>query len=90
MSEDYWNEQANSWKAKHDTLKDTIEPTLERVKAFKANFGIKERSNGEIVIDFDKFVTQLGLESSLVLRQVIDDIHHVSGEPGEKPRLKVV
>ena len=60
------------------------------MKTFKANFGIKERADGEIVIDFDKFADRLGVEAALELRRVIDERYHVSGEPGKKPRIKLM
>lgn len=74
MSDDsVWIDRAQSAEAKLKTLKEAYEPALERVKAFKANFGIKERANGEIQIDFEKFVQNLGRESALELKQVIDE-----------------
>ena len=88
--ESYWVDRAQSAEAKLATLKDAYAPAIEKVKAFKTNFGIKERDTGEIVIDFEKFVTQLGVGSALVLRGVIDDIYHISGKPGDKPRMKIV
>ena len=70
---DVWIERAQSAEAKLKTLKDAYEPALERIKNFKANFGIKERDNGEIQIDFPKFVKNLGPDSAAVLRNVIDE-----------------
>ena len=91
MSEEsFWIERAQSAEAKLVTLKDAYAPALEKVKAFKANFGIQERDTGEIVIDFEKFVAKLGVESALVLRGLIDEQYHISGKPGDKPRMKIV
>ena len=91
MSEDsHWISRAQSAETKLATLKAAYEPALERVKTFKANFGIKERADGEIVIDFDKFADRLGVEAALELRRVIDERYHVSGEPGKKPRIKLM
>lgn len=86
--ESIWIERAQSAEAKLKTLKDAYEPAIERVKNFKANFGIKERDNGEIVIDFEKFVDRLGLEQALTLRKLIDERYKVSGKSGEKPRVR--
>lgn len=88
--ESIWIEKAQSAEARIKTLEDAYRPALERVKEFKTNFGIRERSNGEIEIDFVKFVERLGVTSALELRKVIDETYHVSGAPGEKPHLKVV
>ena len=91
MSDDsYWVERAQSAEARIKTLEDAYKPALERVKEFKANFGVKEKSNGEIQVDFDKFVDHIGAESALELRKVIDEKYNISGHPGQKPRLKVV
>ena len=79
MSESMWIERAQSAEAKLKTAKDAYEPALERVKTFKANFGVKERANGEISIDFPKFVKNLGPENAAVLRSVLDEEY---GRPG--------
>ena len=88
--ESMWIDRAQSAEVRIKTLEDAYKPALEKVKIFKANFGIRETSNGQIIIDFDKFVDRLGLESAMELRKVIDEKYMVSGNPGEKPRLKVV
>lgn len=91
MSDDsVWIERAQSAEARISTMKQTHEAAAERIKDFKTNFGIRERGNGEIVIDYDKFVARLGLAGSMELRKIIDTTYHISGSPGEKPRLKMV
>jgi hypothetical protein len=87
--ESYWIERAQSAEAKLAALKDNYQPALERVKVFKANFGVREHSNGTIDIDFDKLVTRLGIESCLELRRVIDEKYNISGEAGQKPKIRV-
>lgn len=72
MSEDVWIERAQSAEAKLKTLQQAYAPAIERIQNFKTNFGLKERDNGEISIDYDKFVKNLGRESALELRKVID------------------
>jgi hypothetical protein len=71
--EQYWSERAKSAEAQLGTLKQQIEPTLERYRAFKANFGVKEKSDGSISIDFDKFVERLGAGGCAELRKVMDE-----------------
>lgn len=73
MSEQMWMERAQSAEARLATLKDSMAPAIDRVKNFKTNFGIKERDNGEIVIDFVKFVERLGPENAAELRKVINE-----------------
>ena len=81
----YWTERAQSAEAKLATLKQAYEPALERVKQFKANFGIRERDNGELVIDYEKFVERLGAQGALDLRAVIDEKYQVTKKPAKKP-----
>ena len=87
--EQFWIDRAQSAEAKLATLKANMEPVIDRVKQFKANFGVREKSNGEIDIDFDKMVDRLGPGSCLELRSIIDDRYGISGAAGEKPRIRV-
>ena len=89
MGEAEWRERAQSAEARMKTLQDQYGPALERVKAFKANFGVRERADGSIAIDYEKMVERLGLEACLELRVVIDQRWQVSGAPGEKPKVRV-
>ena len=76
MSESMWVERAQNAEAILKTLREAQGSAIERIKDFKANFGIRERDNGEIVIDFPKFVERLGPENSMDLRKVIDEKYH--------------
>jgi len=72
MSDDsFWVERAQSAEARLATLKQSLEPALERVRNFKANFGIRERDDGSIDIDYDKFIENLGAENALILKSLI-------------------
>jgi len=68
-------ERAQSAEAKLITQKEAYGSAIERIKEFKTNFGIKERDNGEIVIDFDKLVANLGPDAAMELRSVIDEVY---------------
>ena len=87
--EQFWINRAQTAEAKFATLKESIDPVIERIKQFKANFGVREKSDGSIDIDFEKMVDRLGPESCLELRSIIDLQHGISGAPGEKPRIRV-
>ena len=87
---DQWMERAQTAEALLITQKETLGAAIERVKDFKKNFGIREKQDGSIEIDFDKFAKNLGVDSCLELRKVIDDIYQLSGKAGEKPRMKIV
>ena len=71
--ESVWIERAQSAEARLSSLKQATEQAIERVKTFKANFGVKERANGEIDIDFAKLVQNLGRENAMELRRIIDE-----------------
>lgn len=90
MDEAQWRERAQSAESRIETMRQAHESAVERIKVFKSNFGIKERSDGTIDIDFEKFVENLGVENSLLLRKVIDETYQISGEPGKKPHVKLV
>jgi len=87
--ESYWIDRANTAEAELATLRQAYAPALERYKAFKANFGVKESSDGTISIDFDKMVPAIGMESALELRRIIDGTYQISGAAGAKPRVKL-
>lgn len=90
MSEAEWRERAETAEAKLSTQQQVHEMAVGRVKAFKGNFGLRERSNGEIVVDFDKFAERIGIEGALELRKIIDERYQISGEPGTKPHMRLV
>ena len=73
MSEGMWMDRAQSAEAKLNTMREAQGAAIDRVRDFKANFGIRERDNGEIVIDFQKFAERLGEDSAIELRKVIDE-----------------
>ena len=87
--EQFWINRAQSAEAKLSTLKENIDALKDRVQQFKANFGVRERSDGSIVIDFEKMVDRLGPEACLELRSVIDEKYGISGAAGKKPRIRV-
>lgn len=89
MGEAEYRAKAESLQARLNTLEQNVGPLKERIQRFKENFGVRERSDGSIEIDFEKMVDRLGLEACLELRQVIDERYKISGEAGEKPKVRV-
>jgi hypothetical protein len=75
--------------AKLATLRQAYEPALERVQEFKKNFGVRERSDGSIVVDYEKFAEAIGVDGALELRAIIDEKYKIRGAPGEKPRMRM-
>ena len=88
-SDGYWVERAQSAEARLNTLKGAYEPALEKVQQFKTAFGVRERSDGTIDVDFDQFVERLGVEQCIQLRCIIDEKYGIRGAPGEKPKIRV-
>ena len=89
QDESMWIERAQSAEAQLETMRQSQGAAIERIKVFKTNFGIKELANGEIQVDFDKLVDRIGIESAIELRGVIDEKYDISGQSGEKPRIKI-
>lgn len=77
---DMWMERAQSAEAQLITIKEATSAAIDRVKVFKTNFGIREKQDGSIEIDFDKFVKNIGLESSLELIKVIDETYEITSK----------
>ena len=89
VGEDFLLNRAESAEAKLGTLKANVDALKERVQQFKMNFGVREKSDGSIEIDFVKMVDRLGPEACLELRSIIDTQYGISGAAGEKPRIRV-
>ena len=88
--ESMWIERAQSAEARLHTATQVSAAALTRIKEFKTNFGIREKQDGSIEIDYGKFVARLGAGGWLELRAIGDEHWQVSGEPGAKPRIRVV
>jgi hypothetical protein len=69
----HWIDRAQTAEAQLKTLREVQGAAIERIKQFKANFGVREKDNGEIVIDFQKLVERLGPEQAAELKLVIDE-----------------
>lgn len=90
MSEDtHWIDRAQTAEAQLAALKEAYKPALDRIKEFKTNFGIKERADGQIDIDFEKLVERLGRSGALELRALIDERYQITGKAGEKPHVRL-
>lgn len=87
--ESEWIHRAQSAEARLATHKEASDQAIERIQQFKANFGVREKSDGSIEINFDKFAQALGIDNALALRAVIDETYNISGVAGEKPRVRV-
>lgn len=88
--ESMWIERAQSAESKIETMRQAHEAAANRIKEFKTNFGIRERHDGSIDIDFDKFAERLGPENALALRKIIDEKYAIRGAPGKKPKMRAV
>jgi hypothetical protein len=68
-------DQFKDLRAQVRAAREQYDLVIERYQNFKANFGVKEKSDGSIVIDYDKFVERLGVDGCLELRKIIDEKH---------------
>lgn len=80
MSEQMWMERAQTAEAQLITQKEALGGAIERIKTFKANFGIREKQDGTIEIDFDKFALNIGHKAALELIKVFDETYHITGK----------
>lgn len=88
--ESFWIQRAQSAEARLQTLTEAYQPAIERIQQFKSNLGVKERSDGSLVVDFDRFVKAIGAEAALECRRIIDEHYGIRGAPGDKPRMRAV
>ncbi len=79
--------RAETAEAKLGTLKANIDALKDRVQQFKANFGVREKSDGSIDIDFEKMIDRLGSEASLELKSIIEDKYSVRPRRHLKPQI---
>lgn len=89
QDESHWIDRAQSAEARLITLKEAYEPALERIKEFKKNFGVREASDGRLLVDYDRFADAIGPDGALELRAIIDQKFSIAGAPGTKPRIRV-
>lgn len=78
MSEAHWVERAQTAEAQLLTQKEALGGAIERIKMFKANLGIREKQDGSIEIDFDKFALNIGIKSALELKKVINETYRIT------------
>ncbi len=88
MDESHWIERAQTAEASLETLRQGQGAAITKIKEFKQNFGVREKSDGSIDIDFEHFTKAIGVESALILRAIIDETYQISGAPGDKPRIR--
>ena len=79
----------SDWEIKYRTLSQANRAVIDRIREFKSNVGARERSDGTIEIDYDKFLSHIGVEGWLELRRLGDEKFRVSGIVGEKPKVRV-
>lgn len=89
MSESVWIERAQSAEARLKTCQDNMDRVKEDARTVLDTLGAKKRSDGTFVIDYDKLVNNLGIEGALEIRSIIDATYKISGEPGQKPRVRL-
>jgi hypothetical protein len=89
MSDDIWIERAQSYEAKYKTAQGQIDRLKEDARFVLDTFGARKKSDGTFDINFDQFVERLGPEQALAVRGMIDQRYGISGDPGEKPKIRI-
>lgn len=87
--ESIWIERAQTAEMKVATMRQAHEKAADQIKTFKATMGVREASDGSLVINYDKFAKALGMDGALELRRIIDETYGITGAAGQKPRIKV-
>ena len=88
MADDsFYLDRMNSAEAKLHTAQAGNDRLKEKIRHIKEVFGAREKSDGSFEIDYQKFVDQLGRESALEVRQIIDQTYSIRGAAGEKPKM---
>jgi len=72
-----------------ETYRHEIERLKTQYRGMLETLCAKERRDGSFVIDFMALAAKLSLDGALELRASIDEVHRISGAPGEKPRIRV-
>lgn len=83
------NDLIRSLQVRLQTVQAQTDRLTQKVADTREALCARERSDGSIVIDFDKLADRLGLEQCLVLRAAIDERWSISGEAGQKPRVRL-
>jgi len=83
------NDRFRSLETRNKTLGDQVDRLTQKCADIREALCAKERSDGSFDIDFDALVEKLGIESALVLRRIIDERYGISGEAGQKPRIRL-
>lgn len=89
QDESFWVSKAQSAEAKFNTLQASVDRIKEDARTILETFAARKMSDGSFDIDFEKFVDKLDIAQALELRRIIDERHKISGQPGEKPHLRL-
>lgn len=82
-------ERAQTAEAIANTAKAALAPLKNEVRQIKETFGIRKRGNGAYQVGYDVLVKAIGLEGYMELRAIGDQHWNVSGDVGEKPRVRI-
>ena len=89
MSESEWIHRAQTAEARQKTLEQNMDRMKTKVRNVLDSLCARELSDGGFDIDFMALAAKLPLDQALELRASIDEVHRISGGPGEKPRIKL-
>jgi len=89
MNETELIHRAQSAEARIETAREAGEQLKAKLRSLTETFGIKTGFSGNMSIDYDMLVENLGAEQALILRGIIDKHYAISGEPGDKPKIRM-
>ncbi len=84
-----WHERAQTAEASLLAAQEATETVKKKYRLLTDTFGIKESTRGDFKLDYDMLVENLGLEQWLELRAIGDAKYNVSGDAGQKPRVRM-
>lgn len=87
--ESHWIERAQSAEARLETIQGNNDQLKERFRGLCEALGARVKSDGSIDIDYAAFVSKLSVEGALEVRAIIDEVHNISGAPGDKPKIRM-
>lgn len=75
QDESYWVDRAQSAEAINATLQESVAKIKEDSKSILETFSARKKSDGSFDIDFAKFIENIGEDSAMELKQIIDEMY---------------
>jgi RNA binding exosome subunit len=73
--ESHWITRAQDAESKLNTLQQQVERIKEDARSILETFSARKKGNGSFDINFEKFVSNIGQESAMEIRKIIDETY---------------